>query len=434
MMPSIRSHRFPARAAAHREEQGFMDLYERCLHLCKHITTLTGVHSTLLNVAAHNFSLPPFRLDCALAPSSCTAYKTHLYGAYEAERWDGKYIYYCPRGLTFIATPALPSGEAMEYCIITGPIIMGDSNDPVEDTSLVPDPLEGVPRLTTAQTRSLSEILAAAVASFSSELLPPDVDSGQSGIMQMMYDLSSSEYGPTIYPIETERKLQDHIRAGDKDAAQKLLNELLVYLYAVAGNDLRVIKVRLHELLVLMSRAAIDGGADVDEILSLCSRYEQSVDNFRTPEVLNRWISQTLHKFMSFVFDFDDIKHQNIVFKTTAYLKEHLAEKVTLEQAADQVFLSKSYFCRIIKSEVGCTFTEYVNRLRIERGKSLLVTSNLGIADIAGIIGFDDQSYFSRIFKKQVGMAPGKYRDTYSHQSKKKDNLNAADPSRNSAS
>ena len=149
----------------------------------------------------------------------------------------------------------------------------------------------------------------------------------------------------------------------------------------------------------------------MDEIFNLCYRYEQEVDSFTSIESLNRWIGAILHKFISFVFDLNDIKHQNVIFKTTAYIKEHLTDKLTLDQAAEQVYLSKSYFCRIIKDELGCTFTEYVNRLRIERSKTLLRSTGMPIAEIACAVGFDDQSYFTRIFKKQTGIAPGKYRE-----------------------
>jgi YesN/AraC family two-component response regulator len=110
------------------------------------------------------------------------------------------------------------------------------------------------------------------------------------------------------------------------------------------------------------------------------------------------------------VFDLNDIKHQNVVFQTTAYIKAHLTEKLSLDEVAEHVYLSKSYFCRIIKDELGCTFTEYVNRLRVERSKILLTGTGMPIAEIACAVGFDDQSYFNRIFKKQTGIAPGSYR------------------------
>ena len=396
-----------------------MELAERCKHLCRHITTLTGVHTTLLDLPGKIFATPPFLTDCSLGGVCCDAYTTHLYGAYEAERWDGKYIYYCPRGLVFLATPPIITGTAMEYCIVTGPIVMSNSDeDPFEDPLCDPDALAAIPRMTTAQARSLSELIAAAVGSFSLDTLPPDVDSGnQAAMLQMMYDLSSDTQSKG-YPIENERQLQEHIRTGDKEAAQELLNELLVHIYSHAGNDYDRIKSRVRELLVLMSRAAIDGGADVDEIFNLCYRYEREVDTFGNVEALNRWIGAILHKFISFVFDFNDIKHQNVIFKTTAYIKEHLTDKLSLDQAAEQVYLSKSYFCRIIKDELGCTFTEYVNRLRIERSKTLLRGTGMPIAEIACAVGFDDQSYFTRIFKKHTGMAPGKDREQRSQKNR----------------
>ena len=135
------------------------------------------------------------------------------------------------------------------------------------------------------------------------------------------------------------------------------------------------------------------------------------MESLKGIEALNRWIGAILNKFISFVFDFNDIKHQNVVFKATAYIKANLADKITLDKVAEKVYLSKSYFCRIIKEELNCTFTEYVNRLRIDRSKYLLRNTDVSIAEIASAVGFGDQSYFTRIFKRQTGISPGKYRE-----------------------
>lgn len=386
-----------------------MELSERCMHLCRHIETLTGIHTTLLDVEERSFLREPFHIGCSAC--NCDAYTTHLYGTYEAERWGMKYIYYCPRGLVFIAATPAGEWESIRYSLIVGPVMMtNDTDDLFEDPMGQAETLQPVPKLTTAQTHSLCEMIAAAVASFSLAEAPPDVDSGsQAAMLQMMYDLTGKE--GSSYPIEKERLLQEHIRVGDKEAAQNLLNELLVHLYSASENNLEEIKTRMRELLVLMSRAAIDGGADMDEIFSLCRRYDQEAGSMDGIEKLNRWIGLILHKFVSFVFDFSDIKHRNTIYKTTAYIKEHLAEKLSLNQVVEQAYLSKSYFCRVIKSELGCTFTEYVNRLRIEKAKELLSNTALPIAEVAYSVGFDDQSYFTRIFKKNVGTAPCKYRE-----------------------
>ena len=59
-----------------------MDLSDRCLHLCEHIETLTGVHTALLDLTTKSFAREPYHHTCALQSTCCTAYLTHLYGAY----------------------------------------------------------------------------------------------------------------------------------------------------------------------------------------------------------------------------------------------------------------------------------------------------------------------------------------------------------------
>lgn len=74
--------------------------------------------------------------------------------------------------------------------------------------------------------------------------------------------------------------------------------------------------------------------------------------------------------------------------------------------------LSKSYLSRIFKEELNCTFTSYTNKLRIEKSKAYLLNDDLSLADIAMLTGFDDQSYFTKVFKKTMGISPGKFRET----------------------
>lgn len=386
-----------------------MDFQQQCLHYCNFVQTLTGTHCTLIRIPDGSFCSEPFRTVCD--NYQCNASHTHLYGAYEAERWDGKYIYYCPRGLVFIATMVHDPDNQGDLCMITGPIVMANSlDDPYEDNILSLENVEGIPRMTTQQTRALSELLRAAVGYLSQEDRAPNVDSGrQAQLLNTMYDLYSSAEAAE-YPINSERQLQQSIRAGDKEGSQRLLNVLLSGLYLACGNDLAKIKQHVHSLLVLMSRAAIDGGADVNDIFRLSQSYEPEIEKLRNLEELNRWLSMVLHRFINFVFDFNDIKHHNVIYQTTAYIKENLAEKLTLEDAAEHVSLSKSYFCRILKDELGYTFTEYVNHLRVERAKLYLRDSTMSIADIAYAVGFDDQSYFTRIFKKLTNVSPGQYR------------------------
>jgi YesN/AraC family two-component response regulator len=98
--------------------------------------------------------------------------------------------------------------------------------------------------------------------------------------------------------------------------------------------------------------------------------------------------------------------------KALNYIHNHLGENITLEQVANEVCLSKCYFCSQFKKETKMTFSTYLNHIRIERSKFLLKHSDKSILDIAISLGFSSQSYFSSQFKKHTKLSPKKYRSS----------------------
>ena len=87
-------------------------------------------------------------------------------------------------------------------------------------------------------------------------------------------------------------------------------------------------------------------------------------------------------------------------------------KKITLEEVASYVYLSPSYFSKVFKDEMHCNFNSYLNRLRIEKSKQLLLSENVRLVEVSGLVGFEDQSYFSKVFKKLTGVSPGKFRES----------------------
>ncbi len=60
-----------------------------------------------------------------------------------------------------------------------------------------------------------------------------------------------------------------------------------------------------------------------------------------------------------------------------------------------------------------CNFNSYLNKVRIERSKSLLLSDKIRLIDVSGLVGFEDQSYFSNVFKRITGVTPGKFRESH---------------------
>ncbi len=102
--------------------------------------------------------------------------------------------------------------------------------------------------------------------------------------------------------------------------------------------------------------------------------------------------------------------HTHILKPALAFIAAHYTQQLTLEQVAEQVALSPTYFSRIFKQETGYTFVEYLTRLRLEKVKRLLRTTRLSLAEISYAVGYQNPNYLSERFKVLEGMTPSAYR------------------------
>ena len=92
------------------------------------------------------------------------------------------------------------------------------------------------------------------------------------------------------------------------------------------------------------------------------------------------------------------------------YVEEHYDEHITIDDMAALTFYSKSHFMKFFKAHMGTGFIEYLNDYRLTMAERLLKTSDASVLEIAEMSGFDNLSYFNRIFKKKYGESPGKWR------------------------
>jgi two-component system response regulator YesN len=98
--------------------------------------------------------------------------------------------------------------------------------------------------------------------------------------------------------------------------------------------------------------------------------------------------------------------------RAMAYIERHIADpELRMSEVAQRFNVSTSYFSTIFHQESGETFTEHLSRLRIDKAKTLLRTTNLKMAEIAARCGFNDPHYFSTTFKRKTGITPMAFRD-----------------------
>ena len=92
------------------------------------------------------------------------------------------------------------------------------------------------------------------------------------------------------------------------------------------------------------------------------------------------------------------------------FIQENYSRPLKLADAAEKAGLSSAYFSTVFKKETGKSFSEYLTDLRVERAKELLGDRDVRISEVCEIVGYPDPNYFSKIFRKAVGMSPEKYR------------------------
>lgn len=214
----------------------------------------------------------------------------------------------------------------------------------------------------------------------------------------------------SVYSLEKEYELRAKVRNCEKQAAQKLMDNLLADIIEKHLEDIDTVKTRIVELLVIISRAAVDGGADISDILQLNSRFYHELLDKMDPDEICLWTKNMLETFMKRVEESKEEKNLQAIQLAADYIQQNFRDKLTIDDIAQAVFLSPCYLSRIFKQSLGCTLMEYVTQVRVEQAKVMLKNPQYNVMQVAVECGFEDPGYFTRVFKKVEGIAPSRFK------------------------
>ncbi len=145
------------------------------------------------------------------------------------------------------------------------------------------------------------------------------------------------------------------------------------------------------------------------KIACFSDMYEHCISIDQAFELLEKVVSEALQEVM------DNLKNKEI--KPIAYAKQYIEENkginIKLEELARTVGFSYAYFSSLFKKETGKTLTEYIQMVRIETAKKLLVEKERSISEIAEMVGYNDIKFFTKQFKKTLGISPNEYRKMF---------------------
>jgi AraC-like DNA-binding protein/ligand-binding sensor protein len=354
--------------------------------------------------------------------------KSHLYASKQSELIGEGYIFFCPAGLVHYTAPIIKN-KVYKGAFVAGPVIMDYPDEIFVDDLFINNKIDlnlkgkvlsylrEIPVVGTTRVRYLSKMLFTMANSLMAEEKSDIREKNekmhqQARIGESIQSIKENIEINSVYPYEKEKELLLKVKNGDDLGARATLNELLGYVFFTGGGSIEVIKARALELCTLLSRAAVEGGAAADEMFGMNYKFIGELNTIYDIEELSYWTLKVLNRFMENVFNFASSKNRDVIKRAVNYVNNNYMNNITLNSISEFVHLNASYFSTLFRKETGVNFSDYLNKVRIEESKKLLKDNRYTILEISIEVGFEDQSYYSKVFKKFTGLTPKEYKDS----------------------
>ena len=224
-----------------------------------------------------------------------------------------------------------------------------------------------------------------------------------------------AEYEPreTHNTLTLEQTLMQMIGKGDVSALCEWLSHAPSVRGGVIANDvLRQLKNTFIVTATLASRAAIKGGMNTEDALSLSDDYIRKCELMGGVESI---VNLQYHMVLDYTRRVERVRlgknPSKLLLQVSNYVQHNLSRPVDVDDLAKTLFISRTHLAWRFKQETGMTLTDFILGEKIEEAKRLLRYSEKSLTLIADYLGFSSQSHFTRIFKKYSGKTPKEYRE-----------------------
>lgn len=212
-----------------------------------------------------------------------------------------------------------------------------------------------------------------------------------------------------------ERNSHEQLAIGKEDAVEKSMRMFTSnYVGHLSKDPVRQNKYLFISAVTLVTRHAISKGME-EELAFICSDlYIQQMDECKDVEGV---LSLAREMFTFFSKKMTEL-NKKIVFSQPVilcmdYIYYHLHEKITVDILAKHVNLNRTYLSELFKKETNQTVSDYITSRRMEAAKNMLLYSELSYAEIASILAFSSQSYFTKVFHQTYELTPKEYKNRY---------------------
>ena len=192
---------------------------------------------------------------------------------------------------------------------------------------------------------------------------------------------------------------------------EKLQQKIMSYLDALASEERLnqdVLRIVQHDVLQLVYSFLQKKEVQAHQLFKDPQSQELYRNSTSTIDHMRTWIHYFIGKAVGYTEEI--AKSQSVIGKVKEYMQANLKNDITREDIANHVYLNPDYLTRIFKKATGLSIIEYLTDARIKKSIVLLNDSNLPISTVAIEVGYDNLTYFSKLFKKAIGSSPSEFR------------------------
>lgn len=344
----------------------------------------------------------------------------------EAYRWGEPCISFCPLGLVTFAAPLardrhITGGLVSGFCVFPAmvPDIREEVRDRLRRLGVKPGPGPrsrlSFPAVSTEALRRAAWQLFDAVAAGGFSDPETISESREKSIQQFTiagYLEEARGGGEDLVTslVRMQSQIVDRVVLGDLPGSREIINRFLGVIFLESGMNFDMLKVRLLELIVIISRAAMEKGISAEGLLGPRYSYLTAINAAAGFDDLFWRVTKALENFTRAVSEERGRGARAHVARMKEFLSRRFASKVTAREVADAAGLSVSRALHLFRRETGIPLWSHVARLRVDYARYLLRNTERSMADIAAECGFFDQSHFARTFKAAEGVPPLAYR------------------------
>jgi two-component system response regulator YesN len=212
------------------------------------------------------------------------------------------------------------------------------------------------------------------------------------------------------YPLHIEKQLFEELEKGNLDHTIDSAKNFFDWMISAHADGIMDIRLKCLEFVLWAEHIAYEKGGMTYQFKSR-NDYLTTIMNISDYDQMKDWFVDKVANACRNITSRKEESSNNVVDIAKEYIKNNYSKPLSLDEVSYMVNISPYYFSKIFKEGTGENFIEYLTNIRIEKAKELLSNSDYSMKEICVMVGYSDPNYFSRSFKKNVGVTPTEYKE-----------------------